>query len=107
MVGLPNHVLLGSEKSSTYRIDLTGAYELLEKLRHAVKARPCLGRPHSKHTQENNMDVEPPDNLCESCGRPTPRLVFEEVEKLLLCGRCLERRYPQEGRSLLRKVGTV
>lgn len=53
------------------------------------------------------MDVEPPDNLCERCGYPMPRLVFDEVHQLLLCGRCVKRMRAHEDEGLLHKPESV
>ena len=53
------------------------------------------------------MDVEPPDNLCEYCGYPMPRLVFDEVHQLLLCGRCVEKMQSHGGEGLLRTSESV
>ena len=36
-----------------------------------------------------NLDeLEPLDSPCEYCGRPTPRLIYKEECRLLLCNAC-------------------
>jgi hypothetical protein len=52
-------------------------------------------------------DAEPSDNPCERCGHPTPRLVFDEVRRILLCCRCLEWIKSQEGWCLLSETENV
>lgn len=53
------------------------------------------------------MDIEPPDNPCERCGHPKPRLVFDQLSKLLLCERCLNTIQSQPAWSLLRETETI
>ena len=80
------------------------ASELLRQLCRSVRARQFWAGLLTNNT--GNMDIELPDNLCESCGYPMPRLVFDEVHKLLLCGRYLGKRPFQEDRSELPKSET-
>lgn len=61
---------------------------------------------HSAKTG-GERDVESPDNLCERCGHPKPRLIFDEARQLLLCGQCLEWMQSQEGWCLWRASKTV
>jgi hypothetical protein len=58
-------------------------------------------------TELGQTDREPLDHSCERCGRSAPRLVFDELSKLLLCKSCLERVRDQEAWSLLRNDATV
>lgn len=50
----------------------------------------------------DRIEVEPPDNPCERCGYPRPRLVFDQLSELLLCEACLEQLQQQQAWSLLR-----
>ncbi len=52
------------------------------------------------------IDVEPPDHLCERCGSSKPRLVFDQLSLLLLCEQCLERVQVLQAWSLLREDET-
>jgi len=51
--------------------------------------------------------LEPLDYLCERCGYPKPRLVFDQLSLLLLCEQCLERVQHLQAWSLLREDGTA
>jgi hypothetical protein len=46
--------------------------------------------------------VEPPDNACERCGHLRPRLVFDQLSKLVLCESCMEYVQREQAWSLLR-----
>jgi hypothetical protein len=58
-------------------------------------------------SEPESHDVEPPDNLCERCGHPKPRLVFDQLSELVLCESCLEHLQRQQAWSLLRENETV
>lgn len=47
--------------------------------------------------------IDPPDHLCERCNDSKPRLVFEQLSKLLLCEQCLEDVQRRQAWSLLRE----
>lgn len=51
--------------------------------------------------------VELPDNSCERCSLPRPRLVFDQLSELLLCETCLELVQQQQSWSLLRETKTI
>ena len=48
------------------------------------------------------IEVEPPDNPCERCGHPRPRLFFDQLSELVLCESCLEHLQRQQAWSLVR-----
>lgn len=52
--------------------------------------------------EHEEIYIEPPDHLCEECGRSKPRLVFDQLSLLLLCEQCLERVQRLQAWSLLR-----
>ena len=54
-------------------------------------------------TDRERIDLEPPDHLCERCGYCKPRLVFDELSKLLLCAQCLDHVQRLQAWSLLRE----
>ena len=54
--------------------------------------------------EPERIDVEPPDNTCERCGHPKPRLVFDQLSELVLCESCREHVQQQQAWSLLRDV---
>lgn len=58
-------------------------------------------------SEPEQKEVEPPDNSCERCGLPRPRLIFDQLSKLLLCEPCLERVQQQQSWSLLRETETA
>jgi len=58
-------------------------------------------------SEGEGIEGEPPDNPCERCGHPKPRLVFNEMSRLLLCEQCLESIKSQQAWSLLSKTETV
>jgi hypothetical protein len=52
--------------------------------------------------EPERIEVEPPDNPCERCGHPRPRLVFDQLSELVLCESCLEHMQRQRAWSFLR-----
>lgn len=58
-------------------------------------------------SERENIYLEPPDHLCEQCGYSKPRLVFDQLSKLLLCEHCLEGVQRLQAWSLLREDETV
>jgi hypothetical protein len=58
-------------------------------------------------SEGERIEVEPPDNPCERCRHPKPRLVFDEVSRLLLCEQCLECIRAQPAWPFLRDTETV
>jgi hypothetical protein len=57
--------------------------------------------------ESSEIEVEPPDHQCERCGHPKPRLVFDQLSKLLLCERCLDTVQSQQAWSLLRETDGI
>lgn len=57
-------------------------------------------------SEREELNIEPPDHLCERCGSSKPRLVFDQLSLLLLCEQCLERVQGLQAWSLLREDET-
>lgn len=57
-------------------------------------------------SKDEEIDLDPPDHICERCGRAKPRLFFDEVSRSLLCISCLDR-VQQQSWSLLREADNV
>lgn len=57
--------------------------------------------------ERESTDIEPPDNLCERCGHPKTRLLFDPLSKLLLCEQCLDLVQSRQAWSLLRETETA
>jgi hypothetical protein len=53
------------------------------------------------------QSVELPDNSCERCSLPRPRLIFDQLSELLIYETCLERVQQQQSWSLLRETETI
>jgi hypothetical protein len=84
-----------------------------ERMASSVRTRPESGHKnrleaigdHGRTPSMNEpeqIEVEPPDNPCERCGHPRPRLVFDQLSELVLCESCLEHVQRQQAWSLLR-----
>lgn len=58
-------------------------------------------------SEGERIEVEPPDNLCERCGHPKPRLDFDELSRLLFCEQCLESMKSQQAWFLLRETEAI
>ena len=58
-------------------------------------------------SEPEGVEIEPPDNSCERCGHPKPRLIFDQLSELLLCKTCLESLQHQQSWSLLRETDTA
>ena len=53
------------------------------------------------------IELEPPDNPCERCSHPKPRLQFDQLSQLLLCEACLDWMQQRQAWELLRVTENV
>jgi hypothetical protein len=58
-------------------------------------------------SEDEAVDLDPPDHVCERCGHAKPRLSFDEMSRSLLCCSCLDRVRQQQSWSLLREADNV
>jgi hypothetical protein len=49
----------------------------------------CAREERMSVSESERREAEPPDNLCERCGYPKARLVYDEANRLLLCEQCV------------------
>lgn len=57
--------------------------------------------------QRGRIDLDHPDTSCEQCGYPKPRLIVDDLSRLLLCEPCLDQVKAQQAWALLREADRV